>query len=464
MTRRKKITLFVVLGVVVVGGLGAVSMMNGGDEATMVQIDLAFRDEIVEVVTASGRIQPQTKVEITSEVSAEIVHLYAKEGDRVYQAQPLLQLDTVQLRSDVAQARYSLDEITARKDAAKTQYERDRLEDERQTRLYERKLTSETEFTNARLDYEGSKANYEAMEAQMKTQRARLEKAQDNLSKTLIDAPMSGVITYLNAEVGEIAQAQTSFTQGRTLMTVADLSIFEVEVDVDETEIARIKLGQPSEIRVDAFRDTTFAGTVVEIGNSARVVGEGTENFTTNFLVKVRFDEPNVPMRPGMSATVDITTDKEDDALLIPYAALVIREFDADSEEAEHSSKDTSAGLISEVHAAEASSDDEAVLASATETDTSTSTDEANTDEQEGEIKKKAKKIKKSGVFVVREGKAVFVEVETGIADDRNIAALTGVNAEDTVISGSYQTLRRLEDGEAVSVDPNSIDESDDDE
>lgn len=463
MKRRKKITLFVVLGVVVVAALAAVSMMNGGEETTMVQVDLAYRDELVEQVTASGRIQPQTKVDITSEVSAEIVELYAKEGDRVVRGQALLQLDTIQLKSDVTQASFSLDEITARKDAAKTQFERDRLEDERQTRLYEQNLTSETAYTNARLNHENSKANFEAMQAQVKTQQARLEKAQDNLAKTLIDAPMAGVITYHSAEVGEIAQAQTSFTQGRTLMTVADLSIFEVEVDVDETEIARIKLGQPADIRVDAFRDTVYDGTVVEIGNSARVVGEGTDNFTTNFLVKIRFNESNVPMRPGMSATVDITTAKEEDALLIPYAALVMREIDVDAKKTSKSDEDSSGGLVGEVQAAEADSEEDETGAMAS-TDSASNDDAAETTQAKPKDRKEPEKVKKLGVFLVKDGKARFVEIERGIADDKNVVALSGVNAKDTVVSGSYQTLRKLKDGELVQIKLNSLEDSDSDD
>ena len=144
---------------------------------SLVQADLAYRDQISEVVTASGRIQPQTKVDITSEVSAEIIALLVAEGDAVIRGQRLLLLDTVQLESDVAQARYSLEELSARTAAAKSLYEKEELEFRRQERLYEQKLTSETAFVNARLTAEGARANHEAMRAQVNTARARLEKA-----------------------------------------------------------------------------------------------------------------------------------------------------------------------------------------------------------------------------------------------------------------------------------------------
>jgi len=278
------------------------------------------------------------------------------------------------------------------------------------------------------------------MQAQTKTGQARLEKVRDNLTKTRITAPMEGIVTYLSAEVGEIAQAQTSYTQGQRLMTIADLSVFEVEVDVDETEIAKVHLGHPARIRVDAFRDTSFAGSVVEIGNSATVEGQGTENYSTNFLVKVRFDETGIPVRPGMSATTDITTSKVDNALLVPYAAVVTREFDPDSLPNYHRKSDSS------------SVDETTALAAPAETSNSGEAQAATIPRGN-----KTKKIKKSGVFIIDGGKAHFIEIATGIADDRNIVALEGIMPGDTVISGSFQTLRKLTDGEAVEIEQHSL-------
>lgn len=410
-----------------------ISLSSSGEKRTVVQTDVALTDDITELVNASGRIQPQTKVNIVAEVSAEIREIYVREGDRVEKGQPLLLLDTVQLKSDVAQTRYSLDEMTSRTAATKAQYERDKLEAERQEKLFAQKLTSETEYTNSKLAYDASKADFEAMEAQVKTSRARLDKALDNLRKTRITAPMDGVVTFLGAEVGEISQAQTSFTQGQTLMTVSDLSVFEVEVDVDETEVAKVQIDQDARIRVDAFRDTSFAGKVVEVGNSATISGQGSENYTTSFRVKVRFAEANPGVRPGMSASVDITTAKADDALLIPYAAVVTREFDPDSLKNTKESE-TESSAVGIAHAS--GSDDPDVTSSATDP-----------------LKKKAKKVRKTGVFVVKEGKVKFQEISTGIADERNIAVLNGVAAGDTVVSGSFQTLRRISDGELVQVD-----------
>lgn len=432
---RSKKFIFISLGVVIVIAVLVVMNMGSNKAATMVQADLAYKDNISEVVSASGRIQPQTKVDITAEVSAQIMKIFVKEGDLVERGQMLLLLDTIQLQADVSQSRYSLDEINARAEAAKAQLEIDKLEAERQRKLFEQQLTSENAATNARYSYENAQANYRAMLAQVETAKAGLDKSQDNLAKTAIRAPMPGVVTFLSVEVGEIAQAQTAFTQGRTLMTIADLSVFEVEIDVDESEIAKLTMGQKSKIRVDAFRDTSFTGTVVEIGNSALVSGQGSDNYTTSFRVKVRFDKVEAAFRPGMSATVDITSETAEDALLVPYAALVTREFDPDSLKNLDAKSDNGGGIIQEANAAESQP--------------------APSDTTK---RKKSDKVKKSGIFVIRDGKAKFLEITTGIADERNIVALSGVAPGDTVISGSYQTLRKIADGELVKVEQTSID------
>lgn len=442
--RKKKLILILAAAVIVVVVLVA-SFSGSNNGIATVQADLAYVDDIFEKVTASGRIQPQTRVDITAEVSAQIIGVFVNEGDPVIKGQTLLVLDTIQLQSDVAQTRYGLDEISALAKAARTQFEKDSLEYERQGRLFERKLVSETDLTNTRLNFENSQANYNAALAQVKTAQARLEKAEDNLAKTSIKAPMTGVVTYLSAEVGEIAQAQTSYTQGKVLMTIADLSVFEVEVDVDETEIAKVKLGHPAEIRVDALRDTVFAGHVVEIGNSARIEGAGTENYTTNFLVKVRFDETIEAIRPGMSATTDITTAKASDAILIPYAAVIVREFDPDSLESK-----TGTGQSK-------NEESEILLAS---TDNSMPVGLAKS----GEDRKKKKKVKLSGVFLVENGKARFAEVATGIADDSNVEVFSGVQPGDTVVSGSFKTLRDLSDDDVVAIEQRSLDKMEEDE
>lgn len=427
---RSKKTIFGGIGLLVLVAVLVKWMAGSDDGGTRVAIDVAYQDEISEIVTASGRVQPQTKVDITAQVSAQIIQIFVKDGDFVERGQPLLVLDTIQLKSDVAQSEYLLEELLARVDAARSSFDRDRLEYERQQKLRGQNLTSETALTDAQFANESSQAEFHAMQAQTNTARAALDKARDNLRKTRITSPMPGKVTSLACEVGEIAQAQTAFTQGKTLLTVSDLAVFEVEVDVDETEVAKVGIGQEAKIRVDAFSDTAFVGYVVEIGNSAQVSGQGTENYTTSFRVKVRFAESHESIRPGMSATVDITTSHYDDALLIPYAAVVTREFDDKKKALQVDSGDA---------------------AFAAEPDSAAASDSAAADST-GPARK-TKKIKKTGVFVCKNGVARFVEITTGIADDRNIVALSGLAPGDTVISGSFQTLRKLEDEEKVKIE-----------
>lgn len=427
------------LGVILLGlAIVVVIVLNfakKGNRGTEVYAEEIKSRELVEIVSASGRIQPSTKVDITSEVNGEIISLLAKEGDYVEAGKLLIVLDTVQLRSDVNQARFAVSEINARLEGAKAKLEQSESEYRRQERLYKDGLTSEALYDQAKYDFASSKSSYDAALAGAQGLESALEKAEDYFSRAKIVAPMAGIVTYVDAEVGEIAAAQTSFTQGKTLMTISNLDVFEVEVEVDETEINKVALAQSADIEVDAFPDTVFAGEVVEIGNTAIVSGAGTQEQSTNFNVKVIFNDPDVPIRPGMSATVDIITAKETNALAVPYSAIVIRSLDMDSLELARNSAmvdseaTSGSGLVAEANAAETNDADTAR--------------KAVTDDET-----KREEIK--GVFVMRNGKAHFIPVETGIADQKFIAVTDGLAPGDTVISGPYRVLRTLQDGGLV--------------
>lgn len=430
MTKKKK-TLLIVAGVIVVGGLVTASLTMDTSNAQEVQADKVTLKDVTELVSASGRIQPQTKVDITSEINGEIVGLYAREGDPVQAGDLLVVLDTIQLRTDVDQARYAVAEVKARLAGAKSSLEQADEEYERQSSLYERQLTSETQFTNARYAYVAAKSSYDAMLAQSHQLQTRFEKQKDYLEKAKIVAPMSGIVTFLDCEMGEIAAAQTAFSQGRTLMTIANLDVFEVEVEVDETEINKVELAQHVDIEVDAFPDTSFAGEVVEIGNTAITSSLGSQEQSTNFRVKVAFTDPRVKLRPGMSATVDITTASREQTLTIPYSAVVMRSFDLDSlERARSDTLEDSGSLgVSEVHAAEPDDVEDA------------DSSEYDEDVEREEIK---------GVFAIRDGVVRFVRISTGIADQKRIEVLTGLEKGDEVVSGPYRVLRTIKDGDEV--------------
>jgi HlyD family secretion protein len=252
------------------------------------------------------------------------------------------------------------------------------------------------------------------MLSQAKQGQSMYEKAVDNLGKTKITAPMDGVLTYLDAEVGEIAQAQTSYTQGKTLMIVSNMNAFEVAVDVDETEITKILLGQSAKIEVDAFPDTTFNGEVVEIGNTATTSNTGSTEQSTNFKVKILFTEGIAHIRPGMSASVDIITNTRSKILTVPYGAIVMRSAELDS------------SLRKDLKLPDAGSDSSTVS-------------------------KKNEDIK--GIFLAKSGKAKFTQVTTGIADQKNIEIITGVAEGDTVITGPFKILRAIKNDENIKIE-----------
>lgn len=428
----KKKWLIIIGVVIVVGILISINLISDTSKKTKVNAKEAKYRKLIEKVSASGRIQPQTKVNITSEVTGEIIDLKVKEGDFVKSGELLIVLDTVQLRSDVDQARYSVSEINARLQGSKAVLDQTKEEFERQQRLFDAKLTSETQYNNSKYDYINAEAAYNAASAQSKQADSRLEKQLDYLSKAKIVAPMSGIITLLDCEVGEIAPAQTAFTQGKTLMTISNLNVFEVEVEVDETEINKIRIGQNVDIEVDAYPDTVFPGEVVEIGNTALIADLGSQDQSTNFSVKVIFNDPNVKIRPGMSATVDIITNTKENVLSVAYSSIVMRSLDIDSLERAQSGEEE----------AEKNRNNSAIVSSAQAADT------VETGKNIDEINRKDFK----GVFVIRDGKTYFVEVTTGIADQKYIEVKSGLEEGDVVVTGPYSQLRSIKEKDEVEI------------
>ncbi|MEW5795700.1 MAG: efflux RND transporter periplasmic adaptor subunit [Candidatus Zixiibacteriota bacterium] len=430
----KKKKVWIIIGVVVIVAVFAYITLTSDSRKTInVNAATVAKQNLIEKVSASGRIQPQTKVDITSEISGEIIALRVTEGQPVRAGQLLIVMDTIQIQADVHQARYSLDGARASLDGARASFKQSEEEYQRRQRLFEQKLASETELNTSHYAYLNARATVEMWEAQVNGAQAAYDKQLDRLRKAKIVSPMDGVVTFLDCEVGEIAAGQTAFTQGKTLMTISDMSLFEVEVEVDETEVNKIDLNQYTEIEVDAFPDTSFVGKVIEIGNTAVMVGMGTQDQSTNFKVKVIFTDANPRLRPGMSATVDITANERKGVLAVPFAAVVTRNYDLDSLEAARQGKRSGDSGVGEVQAAENDS-----LRNVTDT-----TSKAEGDEERKDIK---------GVFVIREGLVRFVPIQTGIAGQKDIEITEGLMENDSVVSGPYSVLRTLKDGEYVEI------------
>jgi HlyD family secretion protein len=392
------------------------NVMKSGEKTQPVQAEKVKKSDITSLVTANGRIIPKTDVKISAYVPAKIVKLPVEEGDEVRRGQLLVQLDITEYQAAVNQ-------FKAQMASAKASLEQAQLFFTRKKELFEKKLTSQEEYDLAKTELDLAQARYDQAEA-------ALEEAKYSLSKTTITAPMAGVVTSLNAEEGEIVMIGTMNNPGTVIMTISDMSEIEAEVEVDETDIAEVRLGQEVKIEIDAYPDTSFKGKVAEIGHTARISGLGTQDQVTNFLVKVTLLDEVPNIRPGMSASVDITTNQREDALNVPIQAVVIREEKGD----------TLAGKEEEMEGALASTDSVSEKAE----------EKKESDKIRGKEEEEKKEVE--GVFVVENERAKFVKVTTGIADQQNIEIVSGINEEDMVVTGTYKILRTLKDGDKVKV------------
>ena len=297
-------------------------------------------------------------------------------------------------------------------------------------------LVSRQQVDDAGTQAEVAQALYTAAEHGVDQARATLAEAEDRLSKTTIRAPISGRVTRLNIELGETAIVGTMNNPGSLLLTVSDLSVIEAVMQVDETDVPEISIGDSAAIELDAFPDTDFAGTVTEIGNSAirppsSTAGTG-QTPTIDFEVVITLDDPPVELRPDLSTTAEIVTETREQALAIPIIALTIRDRAEDEAEGSGSNGD---GTLGNGDTGDGSTESE-----------NTRTEDEDEDEEDEE-----------GVFVVRDGEAHFVPVNVGIAGQEYFEVLSGLSEGDTVVSGPYQRIRELSDGEEVRTDSASV-------
>jgi len=404
---KKKKKIIIILGVVLVVVVFIVAnLLKSGEKTYKVETEEIKKGDISAEVSASGRILPKRTVKISAYVPAKIFNLPVEDGDRVKKGQLLVQLDPTSYQAAVDQSKAQMKVAEANLDQAQMVFDR-------QKELFEKNLTSQEQYDKALTSLNVSQAQFEQS-------RAALKKANDDLSKTRITSPMEGIVTELNAEVGEIVMIGTMNNPGTVIMTVSDLSEIEVEVEVDETDIANVELEQEAKIEIDAFPDTTYKGKVTEIGNTAKISGYGTQEQVTNFMVKVLLMDEVSGIKPGMSASVDVTTDNRQGVLKAPIACVVMRKVDSDT------LKEEEKGTESEAKAAET---------------------EEGTEEDEKEKKKEVE-----GIFVLQDQRAKFVSVETGISDEQNIEVISGIAEKDKIITGPYKTLRILKDGNKVKI------------
>ncbi len=399
--RTKKILIVAVI-VLIVGGLIAANALKPKDASLEVTTEKVKRGRLVQTVPGTGRIQPEVQVNISANVSGEITKIFVKEGDRVKKGDPLVVLDRERYKAAVEQAQSSLK--SAQASLAKSGSDLRRVEE-----LYQQGLASQAELESAQADFQYRSAEVERA-------RAYLKQAQDDLAKTTIFSPMDGVISLLNKEPGEMALG-AQFQQD-IIMVVADLNRMEVEVEVDESDIINVSLQDTALIKIDAFPDTTFKGTVREIAHTATTRGLGTAEEITNFLVKITLLEIPKGLRPGMSATADIITDVRENTLYVPIQCVVLKPPLPESENADSARGESG----------------------------SAKTDQRNPDDER--VKKHIEV-----VFKVVDNVVQQTPVVTGITSDMDIEILSGLEEGDIVVSGPYRTLtQKLKHGDSVKI------------
>jgi HlyD family secretion protein len=453
----------IVIGVGVAAGLAlivGISVYQSGKNVVTVQTAKVQREDLTAVVSASGEIKPKTYVNIGANAFGKITHLFVKEGDHVRQGQLLAQLENVQPTADVDANQASLqaaetDAIaadaalkTSQADMLRAQadYDRNKLDWSRAQNLFNGGLISRSDFdsrknawaaadaglTQAQARVAQAKAQKDSADKHVTQDQATLTRFADVLKKASYSAPFDGVITNLPVREGETVVIGIQNSPGSTLMTLADMSVITAEVKVDETDIVNVHLGQSAEVSIDAIPKKVFHGVVSEIGDNAiiRSTGVATSQQSApseeakDFKVVVTLSDPPADLRPGLSTTAKITTASKKNVLSFPIQALSVRT------KAQLEKEKTTPGSV---HAAA----------------------------PQIEISTKDKDQEVQGVFVVRNKKAEFIPVVTGIAGTSDVEAISGLKESDEIITGSYKTLRTIRSGSGVKID-NSVPKKED--
>lgn len=423
---KKKLLLGGIVLVVLAAVVGLSMRRSGGGKGTPVTLAAVKTGALSGTVRGPGTVNPERFVDISAHLPGKITRLAVREGDVVTKGQLLLELDRTQYEAALHQSAASVESQRSQVDLARAQLEKARLDLQRAEDLHRRGLSSDQDLELARTTARVEEARFQSAEKLFDQAAAGLKRAQDELDKCRYTAPMDGIVSRLNVEEGEMAVTGTMNNPGTVLLSIADLSQMEVEAEIDETDVVDVRLDQTSKIKVDAFPDSSFAGRVREIANSAVTRNRGTQEEVTNFTVKVQFEGQVPALRPGMSATVEIETAKRQSAVKLPIQAIVSR--DPEKEKAAFERRDKPGrGKGEAAHAEEAEG--------------------AKSDEGEDQPERD---LRVDGVYVVEDGRAVFKTVETGISDDRFIEAVSGIEAGGKVITGPYQTLRTLESGKRV--------------
>jgi HlyD family secretion protein len=416
MSKRNKV-LVGTGAVVLIVGLVIISAGARRDRGVEVRFEKVGRKDLVAAVTASGKIQPKKKVDISADITGRITRIAVREGDLVKEGQFLLQIDPTVYEANVQRAQAALSAADA--GAVQARANRDQalraLQRTKELRQQNPNLVPAEQLEQAQTAYDIAEANLNAAQHQVDQSRAAAREARDQLAKTRLMAPMAGRVTRLAVEEGEVAVPSTFSKDVGLLLTVSDLSVIQAEVQVDETDVVRIHLGDSVEVSIDAFPDTAFTGRVSKVSNSsvrtAASSATGTNDRAVDYEVEITLDHPPAEVRPDLSATARVVTDTRKQVLSIPIIALTVRE---------HTPVSTEARPVDTMAA--------------------------------------KKKKETEGVFVVDKGAATFRPVKVGIAGDEYFEVVDGLKEGETIVAGPYQSIRDLKDGARVRAAKQSAD------
>ena len=414
MSRRMKLGLIVAAVVLVIGGVVAWRIRQKKNAGAEVRLEQVARRDLVSAVTASGKIEAKTSVDISADITGRIIDIAVREGDQVSRGQFLLQIDPAQYQAAVARAQgvvASTQATLAQTQATRDQAQRAWNRAKQLTELGDNLIAPET-AEQARTALDVAEANYQSTRAQLEQGRASLQEARDNLAKTRLTSPIAGRVVRLAVEEGEVAVPGTFSRETGLLMTVADLSVILAKVQVDETDVVRLNPKDSVEVNIDAYPDTTFSGRVTKISHSAKLTptqtASGSNDRAVDFDVEITLKSPPPDIRPDLSSTARIITDTRNNVLSIPIIALTVRDHEKVPNESE----------------------------SGPPADT---------------LRARFNKKEAEGVFVVRDGKATFRPVRVGVAGDEYFEVTDGLREGETIVAGTYQAIRDLKDGAKVT-------------
>ena len=396
-----------------------------------VTTEKAVRKTILQTVSATGKVQPETEVKISPEVAGEIIELPVQDGMAVKKGDLLVKIkpDSYKALVEQQEAAISAAKATNLQQKAtmmKTEQDFKRAED-----LFNKKLISVQEYNAAQAAYDVAKNTYESSVHEIERAQAGSSQARDQLSKTTVYSPIDGKVTILNSKLGERMVATGQFA-GTEVMRVADLAHMEARVDVNENDVVKVKVGDKASVKIDAYGERKFKGTVQQIANTGKTTGAGTQEEVTNFEVKIRIEDRDVALRPSLSCTADIETNMVKDVVAVPMQSVTIRTGDSNlsPEEIEKGKQKAAAR------------------------DKGDNSAEVTSDRLEKQAQKEEREKLAKVVFLKNGNKAHMVKVTTGIADDSYMEIKSGIKPGDEVISGSYSAIsRKLKDGAKVVIE-----------